>query len=89
MEQEYFYINKNNPQIAYLKFYENKTISAEYSVLKENIIKSIIIDKSPSDNAIKILKRKLALQSRDILRSLIDDFKTTCRCRVCRLSYPH
>lgn len=59
-EQEYFYVNKNNQEIAYLKFYSDRAISVEYSGSNSNIIKSTIIEKLPPNNrVIQFIKRKV------------------------------
>lgn len=67
IEQEYFYINKNNPEIAYLRFYNDKIISVEYSSSANNRIASIFFEKSPPDEKIQLERRKIGkLKPQDI-----------------------
>lgn len=58
IEQEYFYVNKANPSIVYLRFYSDKIIGAEYSST-DKTTGSLTIEKLPSDGILKIIKRKV------------------------------
>lgn len=58
IEQEYFYVNKANPSIVYLRFYSDKIIGAEYS-RTDKTTESLIIEKLPPDNILAIIKRKI------------------------------
>ncbi len=60
IEQDSFFVSKTNPNIAYLRFYNDKIISAVYSV-DDNTITSLMVESSPPDNGIQIIKRKIGV----------------------------
>ena len=58
IEQEYFYVNKANPSIVYLRFYSDKIIGAEYSYT-DKTTGSLTIEKLPPDGILTIIKQKI------------------------------